>query len=186
MKYLSFVVLLFFVGCSSTGDVGYMSVSKTNPTTGEFETINYSPYYELEYRTKDNVILARLVITLGPERVPEGYVHTEHHYASDMSKAYRNGIVDWVSEIYFINTSDAETKVTPIYLKVGVDEKDLNGEFSIQPAKWKISEPLIAISSVYGTQSNVEFSFIYNGEEHIVKGVAKRMTVNEIRTKYSR
>ena len=184
MKYIFVIVLLAFVGCSNKSMIGYMTESKSNPETGLFETIEYSPYYEFEFRTEDKSILARLVITLGPERVPHGFKH-KGRFANDLQRAYRDGIVDWVSEIYFINTSDSVLRVTPSFIKVGYDEMNFSEELNISPSSWKITKPLVALHSVYGTKSKVEFGFNYNGKEYKVLGEAKRKSVSEISEKYS-
>ncbi len=184
MKYLIVLLLFFLVGCSNTAYVGYMNESKTNPKTGKFETIEYSPYYELEFRTEDRVVLSRLVISLGPERVPPGYQHSGT-FAKDLQRSYRDGIVPWVTEIYYINTSDEEISVKPTYVKVGHKTKNFEHNYTITPSKWKITEPVIFLTSNYGTQTDVEYKFIYNGKEEHVVGIAKRLTKSEVKAKYS-
>lgn len=184
MKFIPCLLLVLISGCTNKSYLGHMTESKVNPKTGKFESVEYSPYYELEYRTEDNAVLARLVITLGPERVPKGFKY-KGRYSEDLNRLYRDGIVEWVSEIYFINTSNDQISLSPIHLKVGNDEVYFENEFSIPPSKWKITSPLIELNSVYGTKSNVRFKFNYGGKEHNVVGVAKRMTVFEVNEKYS-
>ena len=180
---IPFLVSLLLIGCASNQDIGYMTDTQVNPTTGKMETTEYSPYYEYEFTTADKNLMARLVITLGPERVPPGYKHTGT-FAKNLKSSYRNGIVDWVSEIYFFNLSNSLIEVTPTYVKVGNDSEVFSRTLDIPPSGYKISDPLISLHSVYGTKSEVTFKFEYKGKEHKVEGTAKRMTTNEINSKY--
>jgi len=184
MKIIYGILVLLLAGCSSIAQVGYMTESKTNSDTGVFETVEYSPYYEFEHRSNDDVVLARVVITLGPERVPSGYQH-KGPFSQNLQRAYRDGIVDWVSEIYFINTSKDDITLRPIFIQVGHDKKIFSNSYTITPSKWHITSPLIALHSVYGIESNVEFKYSYKGKEFHVKGVAKRMSTKQINEKYS-
>jgi hypothetical protein len=184
MKIPYGILILLLVGCSSVSQVGYMTESKTNPDTGVFEEIEYSPYYEFEHRSDDKTVLARVVITLGPERVPQGYKH-KGPFSQDLQRAYRDGIVDWVSEIYFINTSKEKISLSPTFIQVGHDKKMLSNSYTIEPSKWYITDPLIALHSVYGVKANVEFKYSYQGKDYHVKGIAKRMSTKQISEKYS-
>jgi hypothetical protein len=184
MKIPYGILILLLTGCSSVSQIGYMTESKPNPDTGIFEETNYSPYYEFEHRSDDKAVLARVVITLGPERVPPGYQHTGI-FSKDLQRSYRDGIVDWVSEIYFINTSKNEISLKPSFIQVGDSTLTLTRNFIIEPSKWQITNPLIELHSVYGTESNIEFKYSYKGKDYHVSGVAKRMTTRQINRKYS-
>ena len=185
MKYLTIIIISILVGCGLNLSVGYITETKVNPVTGEMESVTYSPYFEYEYRTPDKNLLVRLVVSLGPERVPEEYQHTGV-FADDLQRSYRDGIVDWVSEIYFINTSNFDAEVSPTYIKVGNDDKEFSNLFTIASSEWKITEPLITLSSNYGTKVDVEFKFTYKGKEYHIQGIAKRLTTEQIENKYSR
>ncbi|MBK6378208.1 MAG: hypothetical protein IPF61_15000 [Xanthomonadales bacterium] len=88
-----------------------MNPAKTR-NTGRWTQTHYSPYYEFEQRSDDGSVLARMVITLGGERVPKGYKFTGP-FSEDLAAAHRDGIVEWVWEVYLINTSKELITVTP-------------------------------------------------------------------------
>jgi len=185
MRYFVVFVLVLMTGCEKAPNTGYMTQSTPDSETGVLEKIHYSPYYEFEHLTEDGLVLARLVITLGPTRVPEGFQHTGI-YAQDLQGAYEEGIIDWVSEIYFINSSESGVVVEPLNIKVGSDRAVLNGTYAIEPSTWKITEPLIALNSAYGTEVGVELKFNYKGQEQRAKGIARRLTVVAMAEKYDR
>jgi hypothetical protein len=152
---------------------------------GKFRETVYSPYYELEHRTDDGVVIARLVITLGKERMPENHKHTGP-FADDLKAAYRGGLVEWVSEIYFINTSDSPIVVAPKSISVGGAQRAFSESYTIDSDKWAITPPAINLSSAYGQVTEASFVFDYGGKQHVVSGTAKRMTVQEVKAKYGR
>lgn len=167
-------IFLFFTGCASVTCTGYMDASSS---AGERR--RYSPYYELEREFKDKGLLTRLVITLGEERIPSGYVSK-----NDILSHCSGGIVPWVSEVYFINTSQRPIAVEPTKLLVGGSSKSFQGPVTIAPGKWFITAPLIEASSNYGVEAQASFEFIVMGEAQKVDGTAKRMTMEEVGAKY--
>ncbi len=74
MRVVMLVGLLLLLGGCATSS-SYMVASEPDEQ-GKFRETVYSPYYELEHRTDDGVVIARLVITLGKERMPENHKHT--------------------------------------------------------------------------------------------------------------
>lgn len=167
---------------------GYMVESKPNPETGELEAVHYSPYYEFESHSDDGDLLIRLVITLGLERVLNAEINAENS-ADELLESrdafYKDGLVDWVSEIYFINQSESEIQVKAKHIKVEQAGLTLDDVLTIAPFSSRITRSLRSIDSVYGSESAIEFSFIYENKEYTVAGVAKRMTVDAINLKYA-
>jgi hypothetical protein len=159
---------------------GYMNESGQDPKTGRWTETHYSPYYELEQRSDDRVVLSRMVITLGGERVPKGYKFTGP-FSEDLKAAHRDGIVEWVWEVYLINTSKKPITVTP---KTVMDSPSTNQPLEILPGQWKITPPLVGLRSEYGVESPVSFEYEYAGKSYLVEGTAKRMTVEQVEHKY--
>ena len=181
-------ILSWFTKSPDRRQYGYMVESKPNPETGELEAVNYSPYYEFESHSEDDALFIRLVITLGLERILNTYTGAENNvtaFIESRDQLYKDGLVDWVSEIYFINQSESEVKVKATYLKVGLATLALEDELTIAPFTSSITHALRSINSVYGSESDIEFTFIYKNKEHKVTGVAKRMTVDAINLKYA-
>lgn len=175
MKQLLLAPLfLLLTGCASITCNGYMDASSA---TGERK--RYSPYYELEREFRDKGLLTRLVVTLGEERIPSGYVGKDKVVGQ-----CSNGIVPWVSEVYFINTSQQPITVEPTKLLVGESSKSFQGSVTIAPGKWFITPPLIGARSNYGVEATASFEFYVRGEAHKVEGTAKRMTIEDVRDKY--
>ena len=175
--------LVFLAACGIQRGPGLMVAHTPNPTTGKMVETQYSPYYEFEYRTPDKKISCRLVSTLGPERIPPGYHHTGP-FASDIPRAYRDGLVEWATEIYFFNKTESTITVKPTDISSGLTKMAFNTELVIPPKAYKISPPMIEISSNYGTECSVAFSFEYLGEKVSVQGKAKRLTIQELKAKY--
>ncbi len=65
--------MTIFVGCASAPP--NEMISRTYDENGVETKVHYSAYMELEHRSTDRVVLSRLVVSLGPERVPPGYRH---------------------------------------------------------------------------------------------------------------
>ena len=174
-------ILLLLLGCGSVPPTELVMRTYEN---GVETTTHYSPYMEMEQRSDDKVVLSRLVVSLGSERVPAGYVH-EGPFADDLSRSYRDGIIEWVSELYLINTSDSPIEVELV--SVSADGKSANfGTTHIIPAgKWYISPPLIELHSNFGTKTKVEYAYRYLGKLYEVKGMAERLTIEEVEAKYS-
>ena len=161
---------------------GYMNESGPDPKSGRWSETHYSPYYELEQRSDDHSVLARMVITLGGERVPKGY-HFTGPFSDDLAAAHRDGIVEWVWEVYYINTSKVPITVTP---KTVMGSPSVDQPFEISPGEWKITPPLVGLHSNYGIESPVSFEYEYAGKSYKVEGKAKRLTVEEVKEKYGR
>ncbi len=177
------VSLLLLTSCGSKAPIRL--VETTYDESGQERQVVYSPYMELEHYSDDKAVLARLVISLGPERVPDGYQHSGT-FAKDLSRSYRDGIVEWVSELYLINKSEEPIDVELISVTSDGKSKQFGTVFQIEPQKWAISDPVIELDSSYGIRAEVEFSYSYAGKTYDVKGNAERLTVDEVRAKYSR
>lgn len=180
MRLVFAVVALALSSCAT--QYGYMNESGQDPNTGRWTQAHYSPYYEFEQRSDDGSVLARMVITLGGERVPKGYKFTGP-FSEDLAAAHRDGIVEWVWEVYLINTSKEPITVTP---KSVMGSPSSNASFEILPGQWKITPALVDLDSNYGVESPVHFEYEYAGKSYEVVGVAKRMTVEQIKQKYGR
>jgi hypothetical protein len=163
-----------------TTQYGYMNESGQDPNTGRWTETHYSPYYEFEQRSDDRAVLSRMVITLGGERVPEGHKFTGP-FSEDLKTAHRDGIVEWVWEVYLINTSKVPITVTP---KTVMGSPSTGQPLEIPPGQWKITPPLVGLHSNYGVESPVSFEYEYAGKTYKVEGTAKRLTVEQVKQKY--
>lgn len=178
MRAIFAVVVLALSGCSALD--GYMNKTVTDPVTGRSVVTRYSPYYEFEQRSDDRAVLARMVITLGDERVPEGHVF-DGPFADDLSESRRNGIVPRVWELYLINTSKTAITVTP---RSVMGSPSTGGPLQIQPRQREVTSPIVGLHSNYGVEAPVSFEYEYAGTLYTVEGVAKRMTVEQVKEKY--
>jgi hypothetical protein len=52
----------------------------------------------------------------------------------------------------------------------------------ISPRQWKITFPIVGLHSNYGTQTTVSFAY----KTYLVEGVAKRLTLEQVESKYGR
>ncbi|MBH0055425.1 hypothetical protein I6F65_00450 [Pseudoalteromonas sp. SWXJZ94C] len=154
--------------------------SKSN----EPEDVQYSTYYEFEDFNPEFGLITRLVITLGPERVPKGFKH-DGPFSDDLQTLYESGIGDWVSEVYFINASNEPMTIETKKLGVRKFQKSFSDVVTIESQKWFISEPLIALDSLYEMEADFTLEFNCNNSPLSFKNVAKRMTVDEIKSKYN-
>lgn len=150
----------------------------------EPQDLEYSLYYEFEDFNPELGLITRLVITLGPERVPEGFKH-DGPFSDDLTTLYNEGIVDWVSEVYFINASNEPITLEPKKLGVRKFQKQFSDVVTIEPQKWFISEPLIALDSFYEIEADFILEFNCNNLVLKFEDVAKRMTADEIKNKYN-
>jgi hypothetical protein len=170
--------MMLLSGCAT--QYGYMNESGKDPNTGRWSETHYSQYYELEQRSDDRAVLSRMVITLGGERVPEGYKFTGP-FADDLKAAHRDGIVEWVWEVYLINTSKAPITVTP---RTVMGSPSDNRPLEIPSRKWVITPPIVGLHSNYGVESPVSYEYEYGGKSYKVEGTAKRLTVEQVKQKY--
>ena len=178
MRLILLLTALFLSACA--GSYGYMNATVPDPKTGKWVEIHYSPYYEFEHRSDDQKVIARMVITLGGERVPKGHKFTGT-FSEDLDAAHRDGILEWVWEVYFINTSEEKVQVTA---KSVMGSSDGAGSFEIDPAKFAITRPIISLSSAYGVESEVSYEYEYLGKSYRIEERAKRLTVEEVKAKY--
>ena len=183
-KYLTNLAFNKLIGRPALSEAGYMISTATDSESGKMENTNYSPYYEFEYLVEDCAVLVRLLITLGQERLPPEF-QNRREYAQEMKELYRDGIIEWVTEVYIFNLLESEIEIQPLYVKVDNSTKPLDQRLSISASSFAITAPMVHLHSVYGTQSNVEFTFECNGKTHEVSGIAKRKTVDEINNRYS-
>jgi hypothetical protein len=178
VRIVTVFFLLVLSACATKN--GYMTESGLDPTTGRRTETHYSPYYELEQRSDDRAVLARMVITLGGERVPTGYKFTGP-FSEDLTAAHRDGIVEWVWEVYLINTSKEPITVTPASV---MGAPSSNEPVEIAPRRLMITTPIVGLHSNYGVESPVSFEYEYSGKSYKVMGMAKRLTIENVKEKY--
>ena len=166
-------------------NTGLMVARKSNEQTGKMEEIHYSTYCEYEYRIDDKKILVRFVTTFGKERLPEDLGgKSPLLYGSD-KQLLRDGLTQWVSEIYFINYTDAPVTIKPVQLTISNETLKFVSALTVEARSHAITPPLIQVQSNYGTEIEVDFSFVIDDKLHEVKGVAQRLTLDEVKAKYS-
>lgn len=180
MRLICLAIVAILSGCASSSS--YM-VASGEDSNGKWGRTTFSPYYELEHRSDDGAVLARLVITLGRERMPKDYRFTGP-FADDIKAAYRGGLIEWVSEVYFINTSSNPVVVAPRSVQVGGAKRTFTASETIPAKKMFITPPAVSLSSSYGERSLATFVYVYGGKEYIVEGAAVRLTVEQLKAKY--
>jgi len=170
--------LLFKLFPNQLSYTGNMVSSSLNEQTKKMEKTLYSAYAEYEFLTNDKKLFVRFVNTYGPERVPQG-----EQISNDL---YKDGLIDWVGELYFINYSDKVLSVKPLKLRMMDKFVAFEEEYNIEPNAYTVTPPLRMVHSNYGTEFQVEFSFMYNGKLIELKSMAKRLTQDEVKLKYAK
>ncbi len=184
-RHTTIVAVFIGLAMSSCASAPTGMTSKSINEDGQWQTEDYSKYFEFEQSTNDGSVLSRLIVTLGPERVPDGVEVKARHYAN-LREAYRDGLVEWVSEIYFINNGSSEVQVTPISIQVAGRTLDFGDTLTIPSGERQITAPLIHIGGSFATEVPVEYSYSYGGRRYDVEGVAERLTTKELKSKYGR
>ena len=164
--------------------LGQMTSTTFNAETGNEEKTLYSQYAQIEYGHDDRKLFVRFVCTYGLERLPEG-----HMYGGLDKKKYRewvrDGLVPWVGEVYFLNYAEEAIEVKPLSLRMTNERVDFDTNYEVQPKDMKITPPFILLGSNYGNEFEVEVIFEYEGQVVELKGNAQRLSVQEVKEKYS-
>ncbi|MGR8931248.1 MAG: hypothetical protein ACU836_11440 [Gammaproteobacteria bacterium] len=155
----------------------------------------YSPYHELEQRSDDGKVLARAVVTLGEERVPPNDPDAERaakgimqaYGVTDLNQIRRDGYIEHVLEVYFINTSNAPIELTAESASMEGIKKQFDQTTEIAPHQWFITPPIISfgLNYNYGVIDKVGFTYVYNGKHYKINDKAMRLTVEAVNKKYS-
>jgi len=111
---LSFSVSLGLIlsGCARYNAPFIMTSENLNLITGVREQNVLSPYLELNEQYLQGKLSVKVVTTLGDERVPSGHYFTGK-YSTDGEINKQDGFTAEVTEVYFINNSDTNIKITP-------------------------------------------------------------------------
>ena len=160
--------------------IGYLDEERENKVTGKMEPVSYSPYYEFEKSSDDGLLFIRLVITLGPERIPDSYTFS----SKEIKKYQQDDLIHWVSELYFINNSDSTALIKPMRLSIGDKEVEFKGVYEIEPGTWKLTPSLISIDLIHKTTADFKYVYHYQDKDCCVEGKAKRLTTQEVAAKY--
>ncbi|WP_049721205.1 hypothetical protein [Gilvimarinus polysaccharolyticus] len=143
MRVFAVVVCLLLSACSAHQSPRI--VNSVPDGKGGFNSIVLSEYFESMATMFDDSLVAHVVVTLGDERLPEGY----EKVLSWSDRKYQDHIEE-VEEIYFTNLSDKEVTVSEVYLSYFQTERSLLSEpLVIPPKTFRKSDALVSISSVY-------------------------------------
>ena len=189
LKNLNYFLLTSFIlllGACASNDPR-MTQGGVNEKTGVWENTVMSPYLELEKKYLEGKLIVRIVTTLGDERVTEGHYFTGN-LTKDGKVRYKDGFTPEVTEVYFVNYSDSDIKVTPLTIEVfdsgTIKMKD--NEIVVPAHNWKISSKHISATSVLINNRLVKFQFLLNGQEKEINGKVIRMSESAVKTKYSK
>ena len=178
-KYLIHISLLSLLLYGCVGKSGRIESTTLDPNSGKLVKAIYSKYWEDIQFSADKSVKTHTMITLGNERVPEGYQTNDKIRLSQ-------GEILGVLEVYLTNisTNTVDVQVTSIqeYARLyEINQKSVQ----LAPADWEVTEPIIERRTIYGTKDiPYEIQLSIDGKTETIKGNLHRLTVNELKQKY--
>lgn len=150
---------------------------------GKQQKIQYTPYFVLDYFDDESGVVCRTFITFGDERLPP---EEKKDYRKNAKHMFKNSeYVYAVIETYFYNQSESHATIqllSPEW-KEAMDESPLkanNYQIIVEPQSHTITPPIISMVFYLKKEFNIEFHLTINNKEHFIKGVAKRMTKDDL------
>lgn len=165
---------MLVAGCAP---LGWISETTWDPVTGKQITVRLSEYFESNNMIAAGNLQAHLIVTLGRERVPEGYQPEKkiNRFA---------GEIEEVTEIYFSNKSAEPVAIANVVLranalKLGI----LPSTITVAPGKWVKSDPIVRTTSVYRPDIDSVLQYEYKGEKYEAALPQIRTPVSELKKK---
>ncbi len=181
---IMFLATFFVCGCvASSPKRPWVTHEFKNEATGKYEKVLYSEYFDYKTKILNDKVLLHFMATMGKERLPQqakinSYFAPNGHLDG---AAYRDGIIELVSEIYFTNLSQESVNFKANSLIVSQKSSIYQEEsIEIQIGKFKKSSAIWEAVSIYATEVPFTFSYSIDGQNFEVKGSAKRVPVNKI------
>lgn len=155
---------------------GRLRVSAPDPETGVFESVDYTPYFELRETHADEGYRLKLVITMGSERLPEG-----------ASPSPDRDLTDRLTEVYLLNDREQPIDFAPVSLAIGgVEIPFVSTETrSVAPRTALACPPAHDLDINMSTQEEVVFAYRVDGEERVMRGVAQRLSDADLKRLYA-
>jgi hypothetical protein len=150
---------------------------------GKTQKIQYTNYFVLDYHDDESDVLCRTFITFGDERLPPAEKIDYRQNAKHMFKNSEH--VYAVIETYFYNLSKSRVTIqllSPNW-KEAMDEspfKTDNYQIIVEPQSQAITPPIISMSFYLKKEFNMEFHLTINNKEHVIRGIAKRLTKDDL------
>ncbi|EKE70632.1 hypothetical protein [Gallaecimonas xiamenensis] len=152
-------------------------------TTGD-TTVIYSPYFEFEHFVAEQGAVLRLVISLGPERVPKDSPLNGAEQQAQLNELLADGFLEFVAELVVLNLGEAPLEAELGELQVDYFRDNLDSAFTIAPGSCAYSPPQAYVALAYATELNASITLSLNGQPLVLQGKAQRLTVEELHSKY--
>jgi hypothetical protein len=122
-------------------------------------------------------VLVHLIVTLGDERLPEGY-----DSPLTLGDLLIQDRVDRVEEIYVVNKSAKPVELQELELKIYSDwESMIDGPVTVEPTGHIKSKPDISTTSVFRAARKREVKVRMNGTVHELLLTERRIPVSDLR-----
>jgi hypothetical protein len=150
---------------------------------GKEKRVIYTPYFVLDYFVEDLGLLCRTFVTLGDERLSGD---NKNNYTKNAKNLFKNGeLVYAVAETYFYNWSENPIKVEPTSFTWKGASSETPFEISnylieVEPQSQSITPPIIQYAFYLTKEFEITFDLKINGKPHQIKGMAKRMTQEDL------
>jgi len=176
MAFLFVATLLGMSGCASQSP----RIEKTTYRNGAVETVVLSEYFEDKQVVANGKVLAHLITTLGPERVPGDVdlgISWEQRKFSDQIEA--------AVEVYFTNMGDEPVVINESEIDIyqggrGDYQPLLEAPVKIPAGQHIKSEAIYTITSVYRAPKLMPMNITIDGEQYQVNFKESRTPVSEL------
>jgi hypothetical protein len=169
-------VLLSFYGCTSQSP----RIEQVNYSNGAIQKVVLSEYFQDKQIVANGKVLAHLITTLGPERVPEDVdldISWEQRQFSDQIEA--------AVEVYFTNQSDKAVMINESEIDIysggrGNFQPLLKAPVKIPAGQHIKSEAIYTVTSVYRAPKSMPMNLSVDGDQYQVVFEETRTPVSEL------
>lgn len=183
LKILTGFLASFFSSLTLAGNIPITFNETLTDAQGNQQQIQYTSYFVLDYFDDESGVLCRTFITFGEERLP---LSEKKHYKKTAKNLFKNGeYVYAVAETYFYNYSTSPITIQPISFswKGVLDESPFeikNYHMNVDAQSQAITPSIVKQAFYLKKEFNIEFRLKINNNERLIKGVAKRMTKEDL------
>ena len=154
-------------------NTSYMTVNRPDPVTGKMEKLLYTPYFIYDHLDAVNNFRLRIIITLGNERLPDGFTPTQDR-----------DLINRVFEIYFLNDADQTQRFLPVSVKYGADSGAAmpfpSHELLIEPQTQQVSSAVTDLDIPFATELDFILQYKVNNQVFSLRAQAPRFTQQDM------
>lgn len=174
MKSMLPLALSLLIAACASNQNGRV-VHSTSDVNGGLKAVELSEYYESKVLLNNGSVLAHLIVTLGEERLPNGY-------ESPLSWSDRsNDRIDAVQEIYLTNNTDKDVTLEELSISYYGSFKSLiDKNITISAKSYVKSNKIITTTSIYRAAKNRTLKYKINNSVGEVTLIEKRMPVKAL------